>query len=99
MDFSENVNGTPKFEVQDAHFSKRQFSLHCTVNLTGVEKRTYFYHLSNDTGHDAQFTFAVVDDLLSQVPEQDIYRFKSDNSSTQYKCLNNFVKWRELSKL
>ena len=34
-DYSENLQGTPKFEPQDSHFSKKQYSLqyllHCTV--------------------------------------------------------------------
>ena len=31
MDFSENVSGSPKYEPRDTYFSKKQFSLHCTV--------------------------------------------------------------------
>ena len=31
---------------------------------------------------------------MNHYDEQNIYRFKSDNSSTQYKCLNIFPFWR-----
>ena len=36
MDFSDNIAMKPKFEVQDVHFSGKQYSLHCSV----VEKGT-----------------------------------------------------------
>ena len=68
MDFSENVTGTPKFEVQSAHFSKRQHSLHCTVahNIdNGNASNTYFYHLSDEMRHDYAFTGAVVSNLIT----------------------------------
>ena len=32
MDYSENITGTPKFEPQDSHFAKKQFSLVCIVH-------------------------------------------------------------------
>ena len=31
LDFSENLTLKPKFEVQDAHFSGKQYSLHCST--------------------------------------------------------------------
>ena len=56
MDYSENITGTPKFEPQSAHFSKKQFSLHCTVmhdtNELDEPNYKYCYHLSDDTSHD-----------------------------------------------
>ena len=38
MDYSENISGTSREECQDAHFAKRQYSLHCTV-LHDVDKK------------------------------------------------------------
>ena len=46
MDYSENISGTPKFEPEDAHFAKKQLTLHCTVSYG--EEKEYLYHLSND---------------------------------------------------
>ena len=31
LDFSENLALKPKLEVQDAHFSGKQYSLHCSI--------------------------------------------------------------------
>ena len=63
MDYSENLSGSPKFEPQDAHFSKKQFTLHCTVSH-GIEHNNYIYHISNDLLHDYLFTSAVIRDLV-----------------------------------
>ena len=53
MDFSENLSGTPKWEHQDSHFAKSQYSLHCTVcHHTGYD---YLYHISDDLTHDSHF--------------------------------------------
>ena len=62
MDFSENVSCTPKFEPQDAHFSGKETSLHCSVVSKPymLEKEcTYVYHLSDDRTHDFAFTISV----------------------------------------
>ena len=45
MDYSENVSGSPKYKPQDPHFSKTQFSLHCTVAHLEDEKNEYLYHI------------------------------------------------------
>ena len=98
LDFSENVSGTPKWEPQDAHFSKQQFLLHCTVcHKQDDGGYDYFYHLSDDTTHDSHYTFAVVEHILSTLPSAKLYRFKSDNCPSQYECMNVFPKWRRLS--
>ena len=97
MDFSENLMPTPKFEAQSAHFSKRQFSLHCTV-MHNPGSNKFIYHLSDDMSHDSYFTMAVVNDLVTRfAPEDDIIRFKSDNCLTQYKCKYVFYQWRALA--
>lgn len=98
MDFSENLQLTPKMEVQDAHFSKKQYSLHCTVKYTGKSSASYMYHLSDELGHDIKYVSLVVKDLLSQSPEAEIYRFRSDNCSVQYKCHWVFGFWRSLAQ-
>ena len=55
MDFSENVSGSHKYEHQDAHFIKKQFSLHCTV-AHHPENNTYLYHLSDNRKHNHSYT-------------------------------------------
>ena len=82
MDFSENLQFTPKYEVQDVHFSKRQFSQHCTVQYTGDEAK-YPYHLSDELSHNINFVAAVVHDIVSKHSEKtDLFRFMSDNCGT-----------------
>ena len=65
IDFSENIAMKPKFEVQDAHFSGKQYSLHCSVVKAGTQK--YFYHLSDDTTHDPEFVHKVLVDVFDKV--------------------------------
>ena len=65
IDFSENIAMKPKFEVQDAHFSGKQYSLHCSVVEPGIQK--YFYHLSDDTTHDPEFVHKVLVDVFDKV--------------------------------
>ena len=36
MVFSENIAMKPKFEVQEAHFSGKQYSLHCSIVEPGI---------------------------------------------------------------
>ena len=45
--FSQNLSLRPKFEVQSAHFSGKQYTLHCAI-AEPFENR-YHYHLSDDT--------------------------------------------------
>ena len=104
MDFSENISATPKFEPQDAHFSGKQTSLHCTVihtpNLSEKDFQ-YAYHFSDDKNHDASFTISMTSDLLKQFPDFDNYpliRIKSDNCATQYCCLHVFRRYSDLAK-
>ena len=78
MDFSENLSGTPKFEPQSDHFSKQQLSLHSTVKYdcnieTDEPSCSYYYHLPNDSTHDAVFarTFAQVVYILGHPAQND----------------------------
>ena len=50
LDFSQNQVLRSKHEVNSAHFSGKQFSLHCAIAET-IEKR-YFCHLSDGIKHD-----------------------------------------------
>ena len=102
MDFSENLAGTHIFEPQSAHFSKKQFSLHCTVmhcEENGSLSLRYIYHLSNEMKHNAEFTFTVVKSILEFAEDNnlDIIRFKSDNCACKYKCKYLFVLFRNLA--
>ena len=98
MDYSENLGPTPKFEPQPAHFSKRQFSLHCTVMHKENGNHKFVYHLSDDLAHDSVFTIAVIKDLIKRyAPDALVIRFKSDNCSTQYKCKYVFYQMRKLA--
>ena len=103
MDFSENITATPKFVPQSSHFSKRQFSLHCTVmhttNDNGLPSNVYIYHLSDDIKHDSIFTMNVVQDLLMKfnLHAVNILHFKSDNCSSQYKSKFVFQAWKTLA--
>ena len=65
IDFSESMAMKPKFEVQDAHFSGKQYSLHCSIVEPGIQK--YFYHLSDDTTHDPEFVLKVLVDVFDKV--------------------------------
>ena len=101
MDYSENLQITPKYEPQSAHFNKKQVTLHCTVAHTleeGEHLNKFIYHLSDDNEHDNGFTFTVIGDLINFYPECEIYRFKSDNCSGQYKCLYVFHRYKSLAQ-
>ena len=52
-ELTENHALKPKFEVQDAHFSRKQYSLLRAVTEPGENK--YAYYLSDDTIHDPVF--------------------------------------------
>ena len=91
LDFSENITNTSKFEPQSAHFSKKQFSLHCSVMHSCSQdfpQYQYFDHFSDVIRHNFYFSITVIKDLLTYIEnlDMDIYRFKSDNCSVQYKC-------------
>ena len=100
MDYSENISNSPKYEPQDAHFSSKQISLHCTVVHPVDANVSYAYHLSDDKCHDSAFTSNAIDDLLETYHEYKNYpvlRLKSDNCSSQYCCRYIFPYYSELS--
>ena len=100
MEFSENSSQLFKFEPQPSHFNKSQHSLHCTVKHTGDDESPfcYIFHLSDEMKHNHAFTSAVVNDIIQKHGLPLILRFKSDNSSMQYKFIWVFRFWSNLAK-
>ena len=97
LDFSENIAMKPKFEAQDAHFSGKQYSLHCML-LDPPNPYKYIFHLSNSTIHD----YAIVDLVLRDVFDLQKWKnntviIKSDNCQEQYKDLNAFGSYQKLA--
>ena len=90
----------PKYEPQSAHFNKDQYTLHCTVAHSFDEDafNKYIYHFSNNTSHDSQFSYAIVDDLITNNDQCFIFCHKSQNCSQQYKSRFVFANWGALSK-
>ena len=88
LDFSENVGLKPKHEVQNAHFSGKQYSLHCSIVKPGDNK--YVFHLSDDTNHDPLFANEILKDIFKRwnIKDEAII-IKGDNAPTQ--CKNKFA--------
>ena len=59
VDFSQNLALRPKDEVQSAHFSGKQLTVHCSI----VSNR-YHFHLNDDTNHDSIFVDYVIRDII-----------------------------------
>ena len=97
LDFSQNLALRPKDEVQSAHFSGKQFTLHCSI-VDPVTSR-YHFHLSDDTTHDPVFVDQVLRDLIAKydIKDQDLW-IQSDNAPTQYKNKNAFFLFEQLAK-
>ena len=96
LDFSENIAITPKSEVQDAHFSGKQYSLHCSIVIPGENK--YVYHLSDDKRHDATFVHEVLVDIFEKwgIKDETVI-IKSDNAPSQYKNKYAFASMQNLA--
>ena len=84
LDFSQNLSLRPKDEVQSAHSSGKQITLHCAI--VGPVKNRYHYHLSNDAKHDGIFVDQMLRDMISvyEIHNEDFW-FQSDNAPSQYK--------------
>ena len=82
MDFSENIALKTKQEVQDTHFSGKQYALHCSIVQPG--DNTFVYHLSDDTTHDPSFVHHVLEEIFYRwnICNETII-IKSDNAPTQ----------------
>ena len=50
MDYSENITQSFKYEPQELHFNKKQYSLHCTVKHEEVKNKN-FHHFSDELTH------------------------------------------------
>ena len=84
LDFSENIAIKPKFEVQVAHFSGKQYTLHCSIVEPGMNK--YVYHLCHDMKHDPVFVSEVLEDIFTKRNSKiETVIIKSENAPTQYK--------------
>ena len=87
FDFSENLARKPKFEVQEAHFSGKQYTLHC--GMVEPRETKYVYHLCDDTTHDETFVHFVVANIFeSRNIKNENVLIKSDTTyyaPTKYK--------------
>ena len=90
MDFSENIAIKTKKEVQEVHFSGKQYGLHCTIVQPGEVK--FVYHLNDDTTHDPSFVQQVL-----EIRDETIV-VKSDNAPFQYKNKWAFESYSSLAK-
>ena len=98
MDFSQNIALMPKDEVQSAHFSGKQQSLHCSIVIDETDVVSYDYHLSDDTGHDPSFVDEVLNDIFSRSKiRNETIILKSDNAGNQYKDKYAFAYYQNLS--
>ena len=84
INFSENIALKTKSEVQEAHFSGKQYALHCSIVEPGESK--FVYHLNDDTTHDPCFVHQVLEDIFDRwgIGNETVV-IKSDNAPTQYK--------------
>ena len=84
MDFSQNIAFKNKDEVQSAHFSGKQQSLHCSIVMDETDALSYVYHLSDDTGHDPTFVDEVLKDIFDRWSiNNETVILKSDNAGNQ----------------
>ena len=97
MDFSENIAIKTKSEVQEPHFSGKQYALHC--NIVQPNEVKFVYHLSDDTTHDPSFVQQVLEDIFDrwEIRDETIV-VKSDNAPTQYKNKWAFESYSSLAK-
>ena len=84
-----NIKLTEKNQVQSAHFSGRQQTLHDSLIQHPDASHTFIYHhLSDDTNHDSVMTGKIIEDIIMTHPEligSGELILRSDNCSTQYK--------------
>ena len=89
LDFSQNLAIRLALEVQSAHFSNKQYTLHCAI-AKPFDKQ-YHYHLSDDTKHDGIFDDHILRELIIHynISNKDL-RVQSNNASSQYKNKHSF---------
>ena len=71
--------------------------VYTTVAHLEDEKNEYLYHISDNRKHNHKFTSAVVINLVEYYRDVEMYRFKTDNCSEQYKCCNVFPLYQNLA--
>ena len=96
LDFSQNLSLRPKYEVQSAHFSGKQYTLHCTI--AEPFDTPYHYHLNDDTKHDPFYVDHVLRDIIIKydIKNEDLW-IQSDNAPTQYKKKHAFALLQKLA--
>ena len=99
LDFLQNLSLRPKDEVQFAHFSGKQFTLHCAI----VEPAQYRYHfhiseLISDTKQDPIFVDYVIKDIIEKydIRNEDLW-IQSDIAPSQYKNKYAFSFYQKLA--
>ena len=100
MDYSNNINFREKRQAQSAYYSGKQQTLHCSIIKRVDGTNVYIYHLSDDTNHDAVFTFAIIRDIVEKYPylmDDGYMVIRSDNCEDQYKCKFKFQQMREMA--
>ena len=96
LDIFENLALKAKHEVQDTHFSGKQYSLYCSIVEPGENK--YVYCLSDDANRDPVFVNEVLEDIFRHWNIKDETTIiKSDNAPTQYKSKFAFQSTMNLS--
>ena len=81
-----------KHEVQEAHFSGKHYSLHCSIVEPGENK--YVYHLSDNTNHDSVIVNDVLQDIFKSWNMKDeTIIIKSDNTLLSIKINLHFNPW------
>ena len=69
LDYFLNIAFTEKKQVQSAHFSGRQHTLHNTVIQSPGGENLYLHHLSADTNHESVLTFYIMRHIIHKHPE------------------------------
>ena len=91
LDFSQNLALRPKDEVQSAHFSGKQLTLH--YSIVNSVNNGYHFQLSDDTNHDSIFVDHVIRNIIDKYGVCNLkYNLwiQSDNVSSQYKNKYSF---------
>ena len=96
LDFSQNLGLRPKDEVQSAHFSGKQFTLHCSI--VNPVNNPYHFHLSDDTNHEGVFVDHVIRDIIAKydIQNEDLC-IQSNNALSQYKNKYSFALLKKLA--
>ena len=94
MDFSENIAIKTKSEVQEVHFSGKQYAFHC--NIVQPNEVKFVYHLSDDTTIFVQQVLGNIFDRW-EIRDETIV-VESDNAPTQHKNKWAFESYSSLPK-